>query len=103
MYIRRMKTKKTGRNHGGEIRYDDPPREPQILKDAAPALPPPEEVMVRTQIYLSKAEMDFVQREGARQGLPMAAVIRQFIDDKMEAPDTAWTHNPMLAPSVEDA
>jgi len=58
--------------------------------------------MVRTQIYLSRAEHEFVQREAGRRNLPMAAVIRQFIDDKMEAPDNAWTNNPMLAPSAED-
>src|SRR5581483_668047 len=100
MYSRRMKTKKSGKNV--RVHYDDlPPRQPQALRDAAMAVPE-EEAMVRTQIYLSKAEMEFVQREGARRGLPMAAVIRQYIDEKMEAPDSAWTHNPMLSPSVED-
>ncbi len=58
--------------------------------------------MVRTQIYLSRAEQEFVQREAARRNVPMAAVIRQFIDERMEAPDNAWTNNPMLAPSTED-
>ena len=27
----------------------------------------------------------------------MAAVIRNFIDEKMEIPEDAWTNNPMLA------
>ena len=28
----------------------------------------------------------------------MAAVIRGFIDEKMEIPEDAWTNNPMLRP-----
>jgi hypothetical protein len=32
----------------------------------------------------------------------MAAVIRQFIDEKMEIPERAWTKNPMLEPTPED-
>src|SRR5579871_4033124 len=58
--------------------------------------------MVRTQIYLSQAEHDFVQREAARREEPMAAVIRGFIDEKMELPADAWTNNPMLEPTVSD-
>jgi hypothetical protein len=58
--------------------------------------------MIRTQIYLNKAEHDFVQREAARQDKPMAAVIRGFIDEKMEIPEDAWTNNPMLEPTVSD-
>ena len=27
----------------------------------------------------------------------MAAVIRSFIDEKMEIPEDAWTNNPMFA------
>lgn len=60
--------------------------------DAAP--------MVRTQIYLNPREYDFVQREASRRDEPMAAVIRSFIDEKMEIPEDAWTNNPMLEPTV---
>ncbi len=105
MYIKRVKTKKTGKNKSQrETVWDEdlPTGQPQMMKDAALAIEPEEEAMVRTQIYLSKAELEFVQREAARRGLPMAAVIRRYIDEKMEAPDNAWSQNPMLAPSVED-
>ena len=58
--------------------------------------------MVRTQIYLSKAEHDFVAAEAKRRDAPMAAVIRSFIDEKMEVPEDAWTNNPMLRPFPTD-
>jgi hypothetical protein len=102
MYIWRVKTKKTTKGGSGGIRYDDAPSAPGILRDAALAFPIEDEAMVRTQIYLSRVEHEFVQREAGRRNVPMAAVIRQFIDDKMEAPDNAWINNPMLAPSAED-
>jgi len=34
---------------------------------------------------------------------PMAAVIREFIDEKMEVPEDAWTNNPMLEPTPHDS
>ena len=58
--------------------------------------------MIRTQIYLNKHEYDFVQREASRRDEPMAAVIRNFIDEKMEIPEDAWTNNPMLEPTPHD-
>jgi hypothetical protein len=58
--------------------------------------------MLRTQIYLSRQEHDFLQKEAARRGEPMAAVIRSFIDEKMTIPDEVWDNNPLLAPSVVD-
>lgn len=58
--------------------------------------------MIRTQIYLNKEEHDFVRREASRRDEPMAAVIRGFIDEKMEIPDDAWTNNPMLRPTPHD-
>jgi hypothetical protein len=72
------------------------------LKEAAVAYEVQSEPMVRTQIYLSKHEYDFVQREATRHEKPMAAVIRKFIDEKMEVPEDAWTNNPMLAPTPMD-
>ena len=32
----------------------------------------------------------------------MAAVIRNFIDEKMEIPEDAWTNNPMFHPWPDD-
>jgi hypothetical protein len=58
--------------------------------------------MVRTQIYLNQEEYDFVQTEARRRNEPMAAVIRNFIDEKMEIPEDAWTNNPMLRPWPHD-
>ena len=58
--------------------------------------------MVRTQIYLTRHEHEFVSAESRRRGEPMAAVIRAFIDDKMRLPDAAWERNPMLETSPED-
>ena len=57
--------------------------------------------MVRTQIYLTKSEHDFLQNESSRRGEPMAAVIRGFIDEKMEIPADAWTNNPLLDPPAD--
>jgi hypothetical protein len=58
--------------------------------------------MIRTQIYLSRAEYDFLQRQASKLREPMAAVIRSFIDEKMRVPDDAWKNNPMLAPVADD-
>lgn len=62
-----------------------------------------DEPMVRTQIYLSQQEHEFIQREAKRRDEPMAAVIRGFIDEKMEIPEDAWTNNPMLRPTAHDS
>lgn len=58
----------------------------------------PKERMVRTQIYLSKAEHDFLQSESRRRNEPMASIIRSFVDEKMEIPKDAWTNNPIFKP-----
>ena len=58
--------------------------------------------MIRTQIYLSQHEYDFLQAESKRREEPMAAIIRNLIDEKMAVPDDAWTNNPMLAPTPHD-
>jgi hypothetical protein len=75
--------------------------EPDRLNDAALACELDEAPMLRTQIYLSKPEHAFIQTEAARQGQPMAAVIRAFIDEKMDVPESAWTDNPLLAPPAD--
>jgi hypothetical protein len=75
--------------------------QPDMLKEAALAYEVDEPPMVRTQIYLSKPEHEFIQSEAARQAQPMAAVIRAFIDEKMEIPESTWTDNPLLAPPAD--
>jgi hypothetical protein len=72
------------------------------LKEAAVAYEVEAAPMIRTQIYLNKNEYDFVQREASRRDEPMAAVIRNFIDEKMKLPDDAWTNNPMFKPWPAD-
>lgn len=94
MYVGPVKAKKP-------VKYTGSQEKPLEMKEAALAYDV-EEPMVRTQIYLSKPEYNFVQREASRRDEPMAAVIRAFIDEKMEIPDDAWTNNPMLRPTVPD-
>lgn len=74
------------------------------LKESPPsyAIAVPEATMVRTQIYLTRAEHEFLQFEGARRNEPMAAVIRRIIDEKMVLPDEAWTRNSLLEPTPYD-
>lgn len=57
--------------------------------------------MIRTQIYLSPAEHRFLQAESARRGKPMAAIIRSYIDEKMNLPEEAWTQNSLLTPPAD--
>jgi hypothetical protein len=81
-------------------------RRPQVLKDAsvAPSFSAevtPSSPMVRTQIYLSQVEHEFIQTEATRRNQPMAAVIRSFIDEKMTLPDDIWENNPLLAPPAD--
>jgi len=97
MYVRHMKTKKNSRKQPESTK----PSEPMILQEAAVAYNV-DEPMVRTQIYLSKPEHQFIQQEATRQGQPMAAIIRAFIDEKMEVPEDAWANNPLLDPPAPD-
>jgi hypothetical protein len=90
------KNKRTDARPGGDS------TEPQMLKEARTAYTVDESPMVRTQIYLSKREHDFIQHEAERQGQPMAAVIRSLIDKRMDVPDDVWTDNPLLRPPVPD-
>lgn len=55
--------------------------------------------MIRTQIYLSQEEHNFVQLEAKRTNQTLAAVIRSFIDEKMKLPNDTWINNPMLEPT----
>ena len=58
--------------------------------------------MVRTQIYLSTRQQEFLQRQAQREGETMAGVIRRFIDEKMEVPVDAWSTNSLLEPPPAD-
>jgi hypothetical protein len=58
--------------------------------------------MVRTQIYLTRREHEFLQAEGKRRGEPMAALFRSFVEEKMTVPDGVWENNPLLKPPVHD-
>jgi hypothetical protein len=69
-----------------------------VLQEAAPAFAA-EAAMVRTQIYLTRAEHDFLQSEARRRNEPMSAVLRGIIDEKMTIPEDAWTNNPLLRKS----
>jgi hypothetical protein len=98
MYIHRVKKKTTYSS--------SKPAVAAVLNDAVAAAavvaPEPAPPMVRTQIYLTKREYDYLQAESARRGEPMAAIIRSFIDEKMEIPAEAWENNPLLAPPADD-
>lgn len=80
------------------------PSEPLVLRDAL-ALPEvpgrPEPPMVRTQIYLTRAEHRFLQSEATRCGRPMAAILRDYIDERMGVPEASWEDNPLLAPPAD--
>jgi hypothetical protein len=86
-----------------KTRYKIRAEEPAVLKEQAVG---PKaigsEPMVRTQIYLSRSEHEFVQAEATRRNEPMASVIRRFIDEKMRLPDAIWSDNPLLQPPVDD-
>lgn len=95
LYIQHMK-------HGSK--YPPAHGEAGVLKDGPTMAAPTETVaMIRTQIYLSRSEYDFVQAEAAQRQEPMAAVIRSYIDEKMQLPEAAWAENPMLKPTPRDA
>ena len=84
------------------IKYPSHKSSSTALKETVVADEVPSEPMIRTQIYLNQEEYDFVQTEAKRRDEPMAAVIREFIDEKMENPEDAWTNNPMLRPWPHD-
>ena len=90
-----MKTRKP-------IKYQPHKSSAAELKESAVADQVQDAPMVRTQIYLNREEYDYVQAEARRRNEPMAAVIRKFIDEKMEIPEDAWTNNPMLRPWPHD-
>ena len=62
----------------------------------------PSQPMVRTQIYLSSRQQEYLQRQAQREGETMAGMIRRFIDEKMEVPADAWSTNSLLDLPPED-
>ena len=89
MYVWAVRTKK------------DSPTDPLILQDKEMTYGD-DAAMVRTQVYLTRAEHDFLCRQGEMRGEGMSAILREIIDEKMRIPEDAWTNNPLLAPTPED-
>lgn len=86
-------------------KYSSAPSQSGVLKETMTAhatSTSPGLAMVRTQVYLTQAEHDFLQAESSRRGQPMAAVLRSFVDEKMAVPVDAWTNNPMLRPTPSE-
>jgi hypothetical protein len=84
--------------------YPVKPAEPLVLNDALTlaytAMP---ESMVRTQVYLTRPEHEFLQIEAKQRGQPMSAFLRDLIDNRMTLPEDAWSNNPMLEATPEVA
>jgi len=76
---------------------------PMMLREVMDEYGAGAEAMVRTQVYLSRAEHDFLLSESGRRGITMAGLIRSIVDEKMAVPDRIWENNPLLedAPVVE--
>jgi len=68
---------------------------------AATASEPKE--MVRTQIYLTPQQRDFLRSEGLRRGVSMAAAIRAMVEEKMRPGGGGWVGSPLLEATAEDA
>src|SRR4051794_9653258 len=64
---------------------------------------PESATMIRTQIYLSRAQYDFLQAQARQRTEPMAAVLRSFVDEKMKLPEEVWENNSLLAPPADPA
>jgi hypothetical protein len=90
---------KRNRKHSGEVGRVQEIAEGDSRSGTAPSTPAS---MVRTQIYLSARQQEFLQREANREGETMAGIIRRFIDEKMTVPDEAWANNPLLEPTPND-
>src|SRR5690242_8039617 len=92
MYCRDMKNRK----------YPGAKPQALVMPDRVPLREISSESMVRTQIYLTRAEHDYLLREAARRSEGMSAVLRGIIEEKMAIPEDAWTNNPMLEPTPSD-
>ncbi len=58
--------------------------------------------LVRTQVYLSVGQRDYLQSEGKRRGISMAAALREIISESMRPAAASWVGNPLLDEVVED-
>jgi hypothetical protein len=92
MYHPEMKNKK----------YPEAKPQPLVMHDRGSVQEISSEAMVRTQVYLTRAEHNYLLREAARRDEGMSAVLRGIIDEKMTLPEDAWTNNPMLEPTPLD-
>lgn len=87
-----------------QVSYELGQQDGCVLRDAPyVAEKPAEKAMIRTQIYLSRSQHEFVQAEATRRNTPMAEVIRGFIDSNMNIPEDAWATNPMLQAGDHEA
>jgi hypothetical protein len=85
------------------IKYSDAaPNMSARVQDLAAPPPVATATMLRTQVYLTEQEHRFLQSESTKTGETMAALIRRFIDERMQIPADAWTNNPLLEPTVDD-
>ncbi len=55
-----------------------------------------QEELVRTQIYLSVEQREFLREEGQKSGISMAAALREIISERMKPALVNWEGNPLL-------
>lgn len=61
-----------------------------------------QEELVRTQVYLSVEQRDFLRDEGQKRGVSMAAALRGIINERMKPSVVHWEGNPLLDDVVVD-
>lgn len=61
-----------------------------------------QEELVRTQVYLSVEQRDFLREEGQKRGVSMAAALREVINERMKPAVVNWEGNPLLEEVVGD-
>src|SRR5436190_23093140 len=76
----------TSRRHDADMKAE----KPMMLREVMDEYGAGAEAMVRTQVYLSRAEHDFLLSESGRRGITMAGLIRSIVDEKMAVPDKFW-------------
>ncbi|PID81805.1 hypothetical protein CSB20_01120 [bacterium DOLZORAL124_64_63] len=59
--------------------------------------------LVRTQVYLTPEQRDFLRNEGRRKGVSMAGALRQLVEERMRPGGSGWEGNPLLDEVAEDA
>ncbi len=83
-------------------KYPEAKSQVLTMHDRAALEDMPSEAMVRTQVYLTRGQHEFLSREAARRNEGMSAVLRGLIEEKMTIPEEAWANNPMLEPTPSD-